>query len=417
MSKQVLGDTLRLFYPSAQKQNGEHYQKQSLINLRSSINRHLNLPPFHKNWDLMKDPEFKSSNTVFSGNLRMQKDQGLDKTTNRVPLSRSEIHTMYENYILPHFNNDPRCLQHKVCFDLVYYMGRRGKEKLRELKKEWFILKVDPKGSEYFELQINEATKKSQGDDSNARNSKSVMFAIPGDPKCPVASFKLYLSKLTDLPWVFQQANPNYRLPMDPWYKRSPVGVNTIGNFLKEICQRSGIEKHTNHCVRGTTIHARKEGGHDAFETAIVTHHKNPSSINSYLQQPTLKEKKKYSKSLAKFATTPCSSSDDDSDSDFETPPPKAPKNPKKQQNKKKQPIATVSKNKNKENQDEEENNLPLVAVSEVAANEQQNILVPSNSQNQNLTNNYMQMLKQNPVGMFMGANLSNCTININIPK
>lgn len=31
--------------------------------------------------------------------------------------------------------------------------------------------------------------------------------------------------------------------------------------------------------------------------------------------------------------------------------------------------------------------------------------------------NNYMQLMKQNPVGMFVGANLSSCTININIPK
>ena len=32
-------------------------------------------------------------------------------------------------------------------------------------------------------------------------------------------------------------------------------------------------------------------------------------------------------------------------------------------------------------------------------------------------TQNVMQMYKQNPVGMFMGAQLSNCTININMPK
>lgn len=84
----------------------------------------------------MHDPEFRSSNTVFSGNLRMQKEQGLHKTTERVPLSRAEIQTMYENYIIPHFDNDPKCLQHKVWFDLVYYMGRHGKEKLCELKKK-----------------------------------------------------------------------------------------------------------------------------------------------------------------------------------------------------------------------------------------------------------------------------------------
>lgn len=32
-------------------------------------------------------------------------------------------------------------------------------------------------------------------------------------------------------------------------------------------------------------------------------------------------------------------------------------------------------------------------------------------------TNNIMAIYRQNPVGMFMGANLHNCTININMPK
>ena len=32
-------------------------------------------------------------------------------------------------------------------------------------------------------------------------------------------------------------------------------------------------------------------------------------------------------------------------------------------------------------------------------------------------TQNVMQRYKQNPIGMFMGAHLSNCTNNINMPK
>ena len=40
--------------------------------------------------------------------------------------------------------------------------------------------------------------------------------------------------------------------------------------------------------------------------------------------------------------------------------------------------------------------------------------LHPTSSQN---TNNIMKIVKQNPVGLFMGATISNCTININMPK
>ena len=55
---------------------GEHYQKQSLVNIRSVINRHLQLPPFNRTWDLVKDSDFQQANRVFSGNLITQKEKG-----------------------------------------------------------------------------------------------------------------------------------------------------------------------------------------------------------------------------------------------------------------------------------------------------------------------------------------------------
>lgn len=123
-SKEVLAATLRIFYPSIKQANGKPYQKQTLINLRSSINRHLSLPPHHKNWDLITDPAFKSANTVFTGNLRLQKKLGNHHATSRTPLARNHIQKIYDTYLIPHFDNDPRCLMHKVFMDLCYFMGR-----------------------------------------------------------------------------------------------------------------------------------------------------------------------------------------------------------------------------------------------------------------------------------------------------
>ena len=41
--------------------------RNTLVNIRLSINRHLQLPPYNKTWDLMKVSEFKSANKVFGG--------------------------------------------------------------------------------------------------------------------------------------------------------------------------------------------------------------------------------------------------------------------------------------------------------------------------------------------------------------
>ena len=73
MSKQTLADTLREFYPSVRQapeneySEGKPYAKQSLINIRSAINRHLQLPPHNRSWDLMRDLEFLPANKVFKG--------------------------------------------------------------------------------------------------------------------------------------------------------------------------------------------------------------------------------------------------------------------------------------------------------------------------------------------------------------
>lgn len=68
LDKKNLAATLRIFYPSACQGNGQPYQKQSLINVRSAINRHLQNPPHNKIWNIMRDPEFIAANKVFAGN-------------------------------------------------------------------------------------------------------------------------------------------------------------------------------------------------------------------------------------------------------------------------------------------------------------------------------------------------------------
>ena len=117
MPKEQLAEVLREFYPSARQtvkgqDEGKPYAKQSLINIRSAINRHLQLPPHNKPWNIMNDKEFLAANRVFkgknkthfkiinrhcdeivnnkelnnclnyvlAGNLRDQKEKGLDKS-------------------------------------------------------------------------------------------------------------------------------------------------------------------------------------------------------------------------------------------------------------------------------------------------------------------------------------------------
>ena len=99
-----------------------------------------------------------------------------------------------------------------------------------------------------------------------------ILLSQLGKRRCPVTSFKLFLSKLTQLPDLFQQPNPNYKKPGDKWYKESPVGEGTIAKFMKEISKNVGLSyTYTNHCIRGTTTIAMHTSGYSLHEIAQVT--------------------------------------------------------------------------------------------------------------------------------------------------
>lgn len=140
-----------------------------------------------------------------------------------------------------------------------------------------------------------------------------------------------------------------------------------------------------------------------------------------------MKQKRKYARSLAKYTEEPSSDSDSDDNStaqasdasNFDPPPPPPRKKVKSAGKKKQKPTATVSKppESDENNKENAEDNGQLIAIQPTNGDSIPSAPVPSNSQNLTTNNNYLAMLKQNPVGMFMGANLNNCTININIPK
>ena len=89
------------------------------------------------------------------------------------------------------------------------------------------------------------------------------MFAT-GTNRCPVAIFKLYLSKR---PFEFKENGPFYLgIITNPageiWFKKSPMGINTINEIMKRMIKNSPIEtnkKLTNHSARRTVIKKLKK--------------------------------------------------------------------------------------------------------------------------------------------------------------
>ena len=73
--------------------------------------------------------------------------------------------------------------------------------------------------------------------------------------RCHVRIYKKYLrlSQTTNRDDIFY-LQPLRTLKQDMWYSRQAIGVNSLANFVKEICNKSGIGgHHTKHSLRATT--------------------------------------------------------------------------------------------------------------------------------------------------------------------
>ena len=80
--------------------------------------------PYNWSWDLMKDPEFIPANKVFAGNLHDQKERGLDTSKSHPAISKNHLEQIYNNYLIPHFDYDPKCLQLKTYFEIAFFLGK-----------------------------------------------------------------------------------------------------------------------------------------------------------------------------------------------------------------------------------------------------------------------------------------------------
>ena len=213
-----------------------------MINLRSGLNRYLQAPPYSNNFDLMSDRIFTQANLVFTGRLRDNKEKGLDTTSPCTSIEKEDIEKLFQEYFLKTLgdNLDTEVLLHKVFFDIMYYMGRRGKEGLRNLSKDSVIIKKSPSDEEFIEITFNEKTKKNQGDTLSAatnalHNDHHVITEIKDSILCPICSFKMYLDLLNTANTAFFQKPNKYRTG----FTREVIGKNSLGMMMKEVSERA----------------------------------------------------------------------------------------------------------------------------------------------------------------------------------
>ena len=275
-NSEELADVLKKIYAEARRADGAPYTKNSLCSIRFCLKRYFKAV---NNINIINGKEFDEVNSVYKAQCTALKKNGLSKTEHKPAIADEDITKLYESGV---FNTEtPATLQNKVFFEIMFYFCRRGRQNLRELKKDDFALKVNAQGQRYVVKTKDELTKNHRVDDAQAEEGG--MMISNGGPLCPVYSFEKYLSHLNPLnEFLFQR--PKLKISgSEIWYDNMVVGANTLGKKMKCISKQANLSlQYTNHSIRATTITILDRNGYEARHIMAVSGHRNESSIKSY---------------------------------------------------------------------------------------------------------------------------------------
>ena len=94
------------------------------------------------------------------------------------------------------------------------------------------------------------------------------------------------------------------------WFDNVPIGVNKIGELMKQISNRASLsEIYTNHSVSATFITIMFQGGVDTNHICKVTKHKIEESLKHCIDGQSLAQKLKCSDVLSSAFSNPSSKS------------------------------------------------------------------------------------------------------------
>ena len=273
-----LDEILSKFYLEARTTAGDYYKTASIQNFRHGINRLLNSPPYNRDIDIIKGPEFHESCNTYVTAVRELKSMGKGEVKHYPEIEPADLKKIYASMN----NNSPQALALKVQFDIRFFFCRRGAENLYGMNKNTFVIKINSSGEEYVSLVAGTLDK------NHSENDKEMwgafMPARPDSNKCPVKSFKTMLSKLhPQCDSLWQRPRLIFSENDDIWFSNSRLGQKTLASFMPYVSKNITLSQlYTNHSVRTTGITALNRSHFGQKQIMAVSGHKSLSSLAIY---------------------------------------------------------------------------------------------------------------------------------------
>ena len=305
VSTQELAEKLRKFYGEAKSKGGDFYHKNTLKNIRSAINRHMQ--DLGRAIDVIRGVEFRSANRVLDGMLKQMTKQGQSRPTQHEPVLESEdlvkIATYFQKAML-----SPVMLRHCVWYYISIHFVSRGLEFHHQLKRDSLIFQTDDKGDEYVTLSHECQQKNFQGGLNSEEAAADKRMYATGRDDCPVQMLRHFIQRTDDeATHLFNScthealASPSTTAK---WYGSKPLNKRTFTRFMPDISKSAGCSmKYTAHCLRATAIQAMNDAGYESRHIMFMSGDRNEGSLRSYSRHMSTTQKRLLSSTLSSVAS------------------------------------------------------------------------------------------------------------------
>lgn len=290
----------------------QHYHKNTLKNIRSAINRHLQ--DIGRPINIVHDTMFKSANRTLDGMLKAMTQSGASRPTlHKTVLNPHDLEKISSYFKAAPFS--PIVLRQCVWFNLSVHFVSRGLEFHHQLRLDSFEFCNDG-DAEYVVLRHETQQKNFQGGlQSDEAPADKRLYAIPDSPLCPLKMLRLLMSKTekgaTQLFNVCLKDALSCPSACDIWYTSKPLQKQSFRCFMKDISKSAKCQNsYTPHCLRATAISAMNDAGFEARQIMFMSGHRSEASLKSCACACGVCSS--YSRNSSKHRSHPASSTFDD---------------------------------------------------------------------------------------------------------
>ena len=136
----------------------------------------------HIGVDIITNEKFIHANEMFHGVTKKGRREGRGDLDHKQPIT-DEDRAKLTQYFAKNFEGPPsgKLLQEVILFNIIYFMGRRGRENLRNMKKNTFAISQDPDGRKFIYQAVSEHDK-NHTEASTSKGNKARIYEQKG--KC-----------------------------------------------------------------------------------------------------------------------------------------------------------------------------------------------------------------------------------------